>query len=981
MLTLSPEDTRRRLREKANGLLVRRLRTALRLFLPCLLLFAAGEFYLDRAQIPALAAVKLVQFGAAALTLWLLHKARTRRHAIPLALFVVGALCVTTAASNVIRDDISTTPLLFIILALGVATLFPWGLWPQLWVVVIAALTTLGNVYLVGGGLGAAVGYPALAVLITLLGSLYIAYEMERHQADIERGNIVLRRSEEYFRALIENSAEIIAVMDRDGIIRYVSPSLTRVLGYEPAEWHGISAFACVHPEDHDTVATEFADGVRKPGINNPLQFRIRHKDGSWRILEASSNNLLDNPAVAGVVINAHDITARKRAEEARDRFFTLSRDLLWIGSVDGSVKHMNAGWQRTLGFLAEELAATSLKDFMHPDDVNATVGEVLKLAGGADIASFENRYRCRDGSYKWIQWNATVSLADLIVYAAGRDVTEQKRAAAELQQAKEAAEAANRAKSEFVANMSHEIRTPMNGILGMTELALSTELTPEQREYLELVKTSGDALLQVINDILDFSKIEAGKLELDPIEFQLYESLTSTMKPLAVRAEQQGLVLDCQLAPGVPERVVGDPGRLRQVFVNLVGNAIKFTEPGGTVMVRVETEFQAEDDVDLHFAVADTGIGIPADKQRRIFEAFSQADSSTARRYGGTGLGLTIASQLVAMMGGRMWVESEMGIGSTFHFTVRLRRPKRIVQWTVPKELAYLRGLPVLVVDDNSINRRILEETLGRWGMQAAAADNGTAALALMGEARAAGRPFALILLDVQMRETDGFALAERIQHSPHLAGATIMMLSSGDDPGGPARCRALGIAAYLTKPVRQASLLQALTAALGVQAPVLPAAAPRAPSIRGQNGRALRILLAEDNVVNQRLAVRMLEKHGYTVAVARNGKEALAQWETASFDVVLMDVQMPEMDGFEATAEIRRRESAGCGAPRTPIGAMTAHAMKGDADRCLAAGMDAYLAKPFSVRELLAAIASVAPGSAHAPSDTQPQPLVGNL
>jgi len=439
-------------------------------------------------------------------------------------------------------------------------------------------------------------------------------------------------------------------------------------------------------------------------------------------------------------------------------------------------------------------------------------------------------------------------------------------------------------------------------------------------------------------------------------------------MKPLLVRAQQKGLRLRWQVADAVPVQIVADPGRLRQILVNLVGNAIKFTEAGGDVAVGVElAELGAQETgaVELRFAVRDTGIGIALEKQRIIFDAFAQADGSTARRYGGTGLGLTISSQLVALMGGRLWVESEVGRGSTFQFTARCGLPTGVGVADVPKELAYLRGLPVLVVDDNVINRRILAQTLRKWEMEATVVEGERAAVEALEHARAVGKPFALILLDVQIPESDGFALVERIEHTPGWAGATIMMLASGGRSEDAARARALGVAAYLTKPIRQADLLAALLTTLGMAAETgeRRRQAERAEGQGGaqQRARGLRILLAEDNIVNQQLARRILEKRGHTVATVATGTAALAALEQEPFDLVLMDVQMPQLDGLETTAEIRRREREAGATRHLPIIAMTAHAMKGDDARCLNAGMDAYVAKPIHATQLIETIDSV--------------------
>ncbi len=580
---------------------------------------------------------------------------------------------------------------------------------------------------------------------------------------------------------------------------------------------------------------------------------------------------------------------------------------------------------------------------------------EIGKLTRTFNRMASEVRWQHETLEARVLQRTRELSLAN---EALGLENTERKKAESALQLAKESAETANQSKSDFLANMSHEIRTPMNGIIGMTELALETELTQEQREFLGMVKASADSLLSLINDILDYSKIEAGRLDFETINFLLRDTLDDAIRTLGLRARQKGLELACRIMPEVPDGLQGDPTRIRQILINLVGNAIKFT-PSGEIVVQVEVLEEEADEVLLHFAVQDTGMGIPVEKQQAIFEGFTQADSSITRKYGGTGLGLAISSRLVKLMGGRIWIDSEIGRGSTFHFTARFRMQKSSSRKYEPMGAERLKDLSVLIVDDNATNRRILQEMVLAWQMKPTQAKDGSDALALLEQANTRGAPFALILLDAQMPGIDGFSVAKKVLQNAQLAKSGIIMLTSDGMKGDAARCRELGINAYLTKPVKRSDLLESIKIAFGSQTTSEKNRSIIAIHPSNDGRGKLKILLVEDNRVNQLVASRLLEKRGHEVVVVANGMAALAALKKQTPDLVVMDVQMPEMDGLQTTAAIREGELKS--GKHIPIIAMTAHAMAGDKERFLEAGMDGYISKPLRIEQLLSTIDEV--------------------
>jgi PAS domain S-box-containing protein len=796
------------------------------------------------------------------------------------------------------------------------------------------------------------------------VGTVLVAHDTrERKRADD-----ALRESEEKYRTILANVTDGYYEVDLAGNFTFFNDRTCQALGYSADELMGMNYRQYADPEKAPALYKAFNEVYQTSTPKRFVDWHLIRKDGSKLLAEASVSLVRDsNGQPRGFRGTVRDATARKQTEEAlrqseerfRSAFDNAPIGMCLTKSLARYLK-VNRALCEMLGYSEEELLATTFADLSHPDDLPVQWDYTRQLLAG-EISSYqlEKRYIHKSGRIVWGQTIVSI-LHDakgvpLGFLAQIQDITERKQAEQELRDAKVAAEAANRAKNEFLANVSHEIRTPMNGIVGMTDLALNTPLTDEQREYLTMVKSSADSLLRVINDILDFAKVEAGKIELDVSDFLLRDCVGDTMKALAVRAAEKGLELAYVISPNVPDALVGDAGRLRQVLVNLVSNAIKFTARG-EVIIRADTEEQSDGAVQLHFSIKDTGIGVSADKLKTIFKPFEQADASTTRRYGGTGLGLAISTQLVELMGGRIWADSQVGRGTTFHFTARFELSSQPLGRSIPVAPRALLGLRALIVDDNATNRRILYETLTNWHMRATTADDGIAALTELMRAAGLGQPYPLVLVDAQMPIMDGFELAARIKRTPELSGATIMMLSSADLPGDAARCRQLGVAAYLAKPIKQSELLNTILRVLGTSAVEAEQAARADEPQIGETGRPLRILVVEDNLINQKFAVRLLERCGHTVLLATNGRQAVDVVARYELDVVLMDVQMPEMDGFEATAAIREHERTN--GAHLPIIAMTADAMKGDAERCLAAGMDGYIAKPIHSSTLFSLI-----------------------
>jgi two-component system sensor histidine kinase/response regulator len=762
--------------------------------------------------------------------------------------------------------------------------------------------------------------------------------------------------------ALLDSVDDPIFSEDLDGTVLSWNRAAERLYGYRAEEVVG-RQFSLLVPEDRvaDEVAAILASLRSGQKVDHLETVRVG-KDGSWIPVSITVSPIRDarGRVVAGVSV-ARDIRERKHAAEEAERFagiLAATNDAFIGMDADGIVTEWNPAAERLLGWPAAEALGRRLSETIIPQRYREAHEEglrrYLETGHGPVIGQrVELAAQHRDGNELPIELSVFVTVADgkQRFNAFVHDVSEHKRLTSELERARDAALDASRMKSDFLATMSHEIRTPMNGVIGMTGLLLDTELDPEQREYAEIVRSSGEALLTIINDILDFSKVEAGKLDLEVVDFDLLALVEEVADLLAPRAHAKALELATLVRPDVPPAVRGDPGRLRQILLNLLSNAVKFTD-AGEVVVRATASEPTDQGVQVRFEVSDTGIGIDPAEVGRLFEPFSQADSSTTRTHGGTGLGLAICRRLVELLGGDLTVESQPGEGSTFAFTVRLQLGEPVPTTVSRTDLT---GLRVLIVDDNATNRRILEQQVNSWRMASTSADGARAALEQLRSAHGHGRPYDIGLLDMAMPGMDGLELTRTIRSDPALSALPLVLLTSSAVRGSREAAREAGVSAYLTKPVHQSQLFDAIAAVMGAQqAPETPVT--NATIAEGRARTRPAVLVAEDNPANQKVAAAMLAKIGYRADVVANGAEAVEAVRRIPYGAVLMDCQMPVMDGYAATAAIRSSEHV---QDRLPIIALTAAATQGERERCLDAGMDDYLSKPVDV-ELLASVLS---------------------
>jgi two-component system sensor histidine kinase/response regulator len=814
----------------------------------------------------------------------------------------------------------------------------------------------------------------SLQVLVDLAAVAADLLELRR----LARRQVEADTARHHLAAIVDSCDDAILSKSLDGTILSWNCAAQALLGYSAEEIVGQRMERLLPPERHGEERELLARIARGETVEHIETERL-HKDGrrlplSLRVSPIKSR---DGEVLAASTI-ARDVAVRREAEEMRARLAAIvdsSDDAILSKSLDGTVLTWNNGAEKLYGYTAAEIIGRHISTLLPPDRPDEVNMILDRVRAGRAIEHFDTERLRKDGAR--VQVSVTISpirnsKGEVVAASTiARDISERKQLQAQLEAARDEATAASRMKSDFLAVMSHEIRTPMNGVIGMTGLLLDTELDPLQQEYAETVRSSAESLLSIINDILDFSKIEAGRMSLEVIDFDLRTVVEEAADLLAAQAHAKGLELSTQVRPGVVSNVRGDPGRLRQVLLNLIGNAVKFT-PQGEVVVQVSPLEETEADVLVRVEVADTGVGIPDDQQVHLFEPFAQADSSTTRSYGGTGLGLAISKQIVELMGGTISLESRVGNGSTFSVTLRLaKQPPGSGPAREPRR--DLSGLRVLIVDDNATNRTILRHQVSAWGMPAATAEGGAQALEMLRGARAVGASYDVALLDMEMPGMDGLELARAIRDDPTLDGIRLLLLTSSGVRGTAEMAREAGLSAYLTKPVRQSQLFDCLASVVSESAVPERLVTRHTVSEQRARNRPL-VLVADDNAVNQKVAVAMLSRLGYRADVVANGAEAVEAVSRIHYGAVLMDCQMPEMDGFEATEEIRRREQ---GERRLPIIAMTAAAMQGDQERCLAVGMDDYVSKPTRPDDLRAVLARWVPeGGAQARVPAPPAP-----